>query len=108
MLIAVNNTAPPGDENNEARTMGVVSGLGSDSDNSKQANDSDLANRIQVIGERLNLFKRLENAFGRVGWSFYPLADDSYLAVHRRWQMSTVCPDLRAAHALLKRVGGAA
>jgi hypothetical protein len=63
---------------------------------------------LQVVCERMDRFKRLEAAFNRVGWGFYPLTAESFLAVHRKWQMSHVCQDFRAAFSLLKRVGGAA
>ena len=63
---------------------------------------------VQAVAERMSVFKRLEQAFDAVGWSLYPLTDESLLAVHRNWQINTVCPDARAAHALLKRIGGAA
>lgn len=64
--------------------------------------------RLQVIADRMDTFKRLERGFSAVGWNLFNLDGDSCVAVHRKWQMSQVCPDLRAAAALLKRVGGAA
>lgn len=65
-------------------------------------------NSLQVVAERMDAYNSLEQAFGKHGWSFYPLTNESFLAVHRRWQMHHVCPDLRAARALLRRIGGAA
>lgn len=64
------------------------------------------ATPLQAAAERMDAFKRLERGFDAVGWNLFYLDGDSCVAVHRRWQMSQVCPDLRAAAALLKRVGG--
>lgn len=105
MLIAAKTKAPPGAKNSEARTMGVVSGLGTNQE--EHPNHTDPSERIQVLSDRMAAFKRRETAFNAVGWSLYPLNDESFLAVHRKWQLSTVCPDLRSADALLKRIGGA-
>lgn len=63
---------------------------------------------IQEAAERLDHFKRLERGFNAAGWSFYNLADDAALCVHRKWGMHQVCHDLRAASALLRRIGGTA
>jgi hypothetical protein len=74
-------------------------------DNNTQS--SETATRLQVVAERLDVFTRLQRAFNTVGWNFHYLDGDACLAVHRKWQMSHVCPDLRSANALLRRVGGA-
>ena len=65
------------------------------------------ATPLQVVAERMDIFKRLERGFGAIGWNLFYLDGEACLAIHRKWQMSQVCPDLRAAAALLKRVGGA-
>jgi hypothetical protein len=75
---------------------------------SYETKSSEFSNRLQATTERLDQFKRLEAGFNRAGWSFYPLTDESFLAVHRKWQLSQVCPDVRAAKSLLRRVGGTA
>lgn len=64
--------------------------------------------QLQELGEKLDIYTRLERAFSNLGWSLFPLSGDSCLAVHRKWQMSQVCPDYRAASALLRRIGGSA
>ena len=66
------------------------------------------ATPLQAVADRMDAFNRLERSFGAIGWSLFNLDGDACLAVHRKWQMSQVCPDLRAAAALLKRVGGVA
>jgi hypothetical protein len=60
----------------------------------------------QVIADRMDDFTRLQMSFNALGWNFHYLDGDSHLAVHRKWQVSQVCPDLRAAQALLRRIGG--
>lgn len=64
--------------------------------------------RLQVVADRMDAFRRLQERFSVCGWSLHPLHDDSMLAVHRRWQMSHVCHSSREAHALLRRIGGGA
>ena len=64
--------------------------------------------RLQVVADRMDVFRRLQERFSVCGWSLHPLHDDSMLAVHRRWQMSHVCHSSREAHALLRRIGGGA
>jgi hypothetical protein len=78
-------------------------------DNKKQSRrqSSEDIRQLQELGEKLDIFTRLERAFSSLGWSLFPLSGDSCLAVHRKWQMSQVCPDYRAASALLRRIGGA-
>lgn len=105
MLPCVHSKAPPGPKSGEAR-INHHSDSGPSSNDKQHEDHSQSSSRIQVIAERMTAFKRMESAFGKVGWSFYPLTDESFLAVHRRWQMSHVCPDLRAAGALLRRIGG--
>lgn len=64
--------------------------------------------RLQVVADALTRFNRLKAAFDSVGWNLHNLSDGAVLCVHRRWQMHRVCPDLRSAAALLRRIGGAA
>lgn len=63
---------------------------------------------LQEAVERFDHFTRLERAFDAVGWNFHNLAEGAVLCVHRKWGMHQVCHDLRAASALLRRIGGAA
>jgi len=71
-------------------------------------NTTQTVDRLQVVADRMDAFSRLQEKFSVCGWSLHPLHDDSMLAVHRRWQMSHVCHSSREAHALLRRIGGAA
>jgi hypothetical protein len=66
------------------------------------------ATPLQAVADRMDNFSRLERGFGAIGWNLFYLDGDACLAVHRKWQVSQVCPDLRAAAALLRRVGGMA
>jgi hypothetical protein len=75
--------------------------------NTKQTQFTGQGNQLQVVAERMDAFNRLQRAFSKVGWNFHYLDGDACLAVHRKWQMSQVCPDLRSANALLRRIGGA-
>lgn len=77
----------------------------------KQNEHSDITqtgDRLQVVADRMDAFKRLQERFSLCGWSLHPLHDDSMLAVHRRWQMSHVCHSYGEAHALLRRIVGGA
>lgn len=73
-----------------------------------EAESNESTSRLQVVADRMTAFSRLQRAFNSVGWNFHYLDGDACLAVHRKWQMSQVCPDLRSANALLRRVGGVA
>lgn len=70
------------------------------------AKSNESTSRLQGVADRMTTFNRLQRAFNSVGWNFHYLDGDACLAVHRKWQMSQVCPDLRSANALLRRVGG--
>lgn len=74
----------------------------------EQANGTQIGNRLQVVADRMDLFKRLQEKFSRFGWSLHPLHGDALMAVHRRWQISHVCSSAEEAFALLRRIGGAA
>ena len=74
----------------------------------EQPDITQTGDRLQVVADRMDAFNRLQERFSLCGWSLHPLHDDSMLAVHRRWQMSHVCHSYREAHALLRRIGGAA
>lgn len=74
----------------------------------QRSNTTQTVDRLQVVADRMDAFSRLQEKFSVCGWSLHPLHDDSMLAVHRRWQMSHVCHSSREAHALLRRIGGAA
>lgn len=63
---------------------------------------------LQEAVERFDHFKRLERGFNAAGWGFYNLADGAVLCVHLKWGLHQVCHDLRAASALLRRIGGTA
>ena len=63
---------------------------------------------LQEAVERFDHFKRLERGFNAAGWNFHNLAGGAVLCVHRKWGMHQVCHDLRAASALLRRIGGVA
>jgi hypothetical protein len=97
--------SPP--KNGETRTTApTVSGL---LDNESQRRKSSVqGNPLQVVAERMDAFKRLEQSFSRAGWALYPLSDDSLLATYARWGLSQVLPDARAAAVFLRKIGGAA
>ena len=60
-----------------------------------------------ALGEKLTHFQRLEQGFAAQGWRLYPLCGDTLLATIPRGGMSRTLPDLRAAQALLRQIGGA-
>lgn len=94
-------------KNGETRTTApTVSGL---LDNESQRRQSSVQpSPLQVIAERMDAFKRLEQGFRRAGWALYPLSDDSMLATYARWGLSQVLPNTRAAAIFLRKIGGAA
>lgn len=61
---------------------------------------------LQEAADRFDHFKRLERGFNEAGWNFHNLCDGAVLCVHRKWGMHQVCHDLRAASALLRKIGG--
>lgn len=98
-------SSPP--QNGETRTTApTVSGLKSKDSQQRQSNAP--GNPLQAVADRMDVFNRLQRAFNAAGWNLHYLDGESCLAVHRRWQMSQVCQDMRAASALLRRIGGAA
>jgi hypothetical protein len=62
---------------------------------------------VRSAPNRLADFNRLQHAFDALGWNLHPLHDQALLAVHRAWQISTVCHSYGEAVALLRRVRGA-
>jgi len=105
MILRIERDAPPGATSNEARNR--ANGSGPSIQTNHNAKSIGAACELQGVADRLTVFKRLQRAFDAAGWNYHYLNGDACLAVHRKWQMSQVCPDHRSAFALLKRVGGA-
>lgn len=97
-MITFGQEKSPGADNTEALQTNNTNGLKS----------IEASGPFQAASERMDSFTRLERAFDSIGWNLFYLDGESCVAVHRRWQMSQVCPDLRTANALLRRIGGAA
>lgn len=53
-----------------------------------------------------DVFTRLQRAFGRIGWSLYSLDNGTVVASNATQGLLSVCPDNRAASALLRTLGG--
>lgn len=53
-----------------------------------------------------DVFIRLQRAFGRIGWSLYSLDSGAVVATNATRGLLSVCPDNRAASALLRTLGG--
>ena len=51
-------------------------------------------------------FTCLQRAFGRIGWSLYSLDNGTVVASNASRGLLSVCPDNRAASALLSTLGG--
>lgn len=53
-----------------------------------------------------DVFSRLQRAFGRIGWSLYSLDSGAVVASNAASGLLAVCPDNRAASALLRTLEG--
>jgi hypothetical protein len=53
-----------------------------------------------------DMFSRLQRASGRPGWNIYAIENGGCVASSARQGLLSVCPDNRAACALLRALGG--
>jgi hypothetical protein len=72
----------------------------------KQRDSSDPVLALQSVDQIDNAFNRLVRKFSEFGIALYPLSGDSLLASAPAIGMSLTLPDLRAAHAYLRQIGG--
>lgn len=97
---------------NSASVLSAHKGVALDTAPTVQGNTGDCEKRrlqsTEVAGQfqGADVFSRLQRAFGRIGWSIYAVENGSVVASNAAQGLLSVCPDNRAASALLRTLGG--
>lgn len=82
-------------------TAPTVQGNTGDCDK-RRLQSTEVAGQFQCAGT----FTCLQRTFGRIGWSLYSLDNGTVVASNALRGLLSVCPDNRAASALLRTLGG--
>lgn len=61
---------------------------------------------VEQVQVRVDVFKRLQRAFGRIGWSLRSIDGSAVVASNATRGLLSVCPHNRAASALLRTLEG--